>query len=170
MSNEKFNAENGKFERRDLSAGGVLGFLGGLGIVGVLIYLILGGVYGFLNRYEKAHEPRQNPLIGATNTDTRHPTAQDAAKFPLPRLETSERGQLDDQRIREEEILNSYGWLDQKAGIAHIPIERAMALIVEHGLPTAPQHFAAGAEAPIEAQRHAAHKATKATGKTDAKQ
>ena len=61
MSNEKFNDENGKFERRDLSAGGVLGFLGGLGIVGVLIYLILGGVYGFLNRYEKAHEPRSEP-------------------------------------------------------------------------------------------------------------
>src|SRR5439155_18343130 len=72
MSNEKFNYENGKFERRDLSAGGVLGFLGGLGIVGVLIYLVLGGMYGFLNRYEKAHEPPQNPLIGATNADTRH--------------------------------------------------------------------------------------------------
>ena len=84
MSNEKFSDQNGKFERRDLSAGGVLGFLAGLGIVGRLIYLILGGVYGFLNRYEKAHEPPQNPLIGATNTDTRHPTRQDAAKFPLP--------------------------------------------------------------------------------------
>ena len=165
MSNENPNYENGKFERRDLSAGGVpLGFLGGLGIVGVLIYLVLGGTYGFLNRSEKAHEPPQNPLIGATNADTRHPTPQDAAKFPLPRLETNERGQLDDQRTREEEILNTYGWLDRKARIAHIPIERAMALIVERGLPTAPQHPAAGADASIEAQRNAAQKATEATG------
>jgi hypothetical protein len=161
MSNEKLNYGNGKFERRDLSASGVLGFLGGLGIVGVLIYLVLGGIYGFLNRYEKAHEPPQNPLIGSTNADTRHPTPQDAAKFPLPRLETNERGQLADQRIREEEILNTYGWLDRRAGLAHIPIERAMALIVERGLPTAPQHSAAGPEAPIEARRHAAQKATK---------
>ena len=78
MSNEKFNDENGKFERRDLSAGGVLGFLGGLGIVGVLIYLILGGVYGFLNRYEKAHEPPQNPLIEATNS--RHASSHSAGR------------------------------------------------------------------------------------------
>lgn len=169
MSEEKFNDENGKFERRDLSARGVLGFLGGLGIVGVLIYLLLGGMYSFLNRHEKAHEPPPNPLIGATNADTRHPTPQDADKFPLPRLETNERGQLEDQRIREEEILNTYGWLDQKAGIAHIPIERAMALIVERGLPTAPQHSAAGADAPVEDKRNAAQK-TKATGKTDAEQ
>src|SRR5207253_11274169 len=107
-------------------------------------------------------------LIGATNADTRHPTPQDADKFPLPRLETNERGQLDDQRIREEEILNTYGWLDRKAGIAHIPIERAMALIVERGLPTAPQHSESSAEPPIEAERHSA-RATKAAGKTDAK-
>jgi hypothetical protein len=169
MSDEKLNHENDNFERRDLSAGGVLGFFAGLAIVGVLVYMLLGGVYGFLNRYEKAHEPVPNPLVGATNADTRHPTPEDAGKFPLPRLETNERGQFDDQRLREEEILNTYGWLDQKAGVAHIPIERAMALIVAHGLPTRPQHAAAGAARPIEAQRQRAQKATKAAGKTHVK-
>ena len=29
------------------------------------------------------------------------------------------------------ELLNSYGWVDQQAGIAHIPIDRAMELVVE---------------------------------------
>lgn len=35
----------------------------------------------------------------------------------------------------EEEELNSYGWIDAGNGIAHIPIDRAMELIVEQGLP-----------------------------------
>ncbi len=29
------------------------------------------------------------------------------------------------------ELLNSYGWVDQQAGIARIPIDRAMELVVE---------------------------------------
>ncbi len=31
--------------------------------------------------------------------------------------------------------LNSYGWVDQKAGTAHIPIDRAMAVLAKSGLP-----------------------------------
>jgi hypothetical protein len=169
MSDEKLDREKDKFERRDLSARGVLGFFAGLAIVGVLIFLVLGGMYGFLNRYDTAHEPAPNPLVGVTNADTRHPTPEDADKFPLPRLETNERGQLDDQRFREEETLNTYGWLDQKGGVAHIPIERAMALIVERGLPTAPQHSASGAAHPVDIQRQPAQKVTKAAGKTHVK-
>jgi hypothetical protein len=38
----------------------------------------------------------------------------------------------------EEEELNSYGWIDMGNGIARIPIDRAMELIVEEGLPETP--------------------------------
>ncbi len=31
--------------------------------------------------------------------------------------------------------LTSYGWLDKGNGVVHIPIERAMALTLERGLP-----------------------------------
>lgn len=169
MSDEKLDHQNDKFERRDLSASGVLRFLAGLAIVGVLVFLLLGGMYKLLNRYEKAHEPAPNPLVAVTDADTRNPTPQDADKFPLPRLETNERVQVDDQRLREEQTLNTYGWLDQKAGVAHIPIERAMALIVERGLPTAPPHSATGTERPTETQREAAQKAPIAIEKTHVK-
>jgi len=33
------------------------------------------------------------------------------------------------------DVLYSYGWVDEKAGTVHIPIERAMDLIVQRGLP-----------------------------------
>jgi hypothetical protein len=36
----------------------------------------------------------------------------------------------------QESQLNSYGWVDQQTGIAHIPIDEAMKLIVENGVPT----------------------------------
>jgi len=49
-----------------------------------------------------------------------------------------ERGQLDSIRIKEEETLNSYGWVDESAGVVHIPIQQAMQLLVEQGLPTRP--------------------------------
>jgi hypothetical protein len=34
-----------------------------------------------------------------------------------------------------QQQLQSYGWVDQQAGIVRIPIERAMELLVERGLP-----------------------------------
>ena len=39
--------------------------------------------------------------------------------------------------LREQAIvrLNGYGWVDEEAGRAHIPIDRAIALVAENGLP-----------------------------------
>jgi hypothetical protein len=143
MTDDRLTQGKTDFEPQDLSAKAVLSFLAGLGIVCVLMYLVLWGVYGFLNHYQKAHQPPQNPLVQATNRDTRLPRPAETDKFPEPRLETSEGAQLNDQRVQEEETLNTYGWLNRKEGVAHIPIKRAMALIVERGLPVAPQEPAA---------------------------
>ncbi len=42
------------------------------------------------------------------------------------------------QRLQAEQEgrLNSYGWVDRPNGVVHIPIERAIDLLVERGLPT----------------------------------
>ena len=43
-----------------------------------------------------------------------------------------------DRRLEQEaelERLNSYGWVDESAGLVHIPIEKAMEVLVEKGLP-----------------------------------
>jgi hypothetical protein len=42
-------------------------------------------------------------------------------------------------RSEEDVLLHSYGWLDQRAGIVRIPIERAMKLLAERGLPNQSQ-------------------------------
>jgi hypothetical protein len=41
-------------------------------------------------------------------------------------------------RLRDDPILYGYGWVDQKAGIAHIPIQRAIDLVAQNGLPSRP--------------------------------
>jgi hypothetical protein len=39
-------------------------------------------------------------------------------------------------QAEEDARLRSYGWIDRQRGIIHIPIERAMDLIAQRGLPT----------------------------------
>ena len=39
----------------------------------------------------------------------------------------------------EDKLMNSYGWVDQAHGIVRIPIDRAMDLIVQRGLPARAQ-------------------------------
>jgi hypothetical protein len=131
---------HGQFERQDLSAKGVFGFLIGLAMLGVLIYFILRGLYAYLDVYQKAHLPPQSPLVKITEADTRMVAPEDISKFPQPRLEKNERLEINDFRLQEEKTLNSYGWVDEKAGVVHIPIERAIQLVVQRGLPTRPQN------------------------------
>jgi hypothetical protein len=57
---------------------------------------------------------------------------------PQPRLQSSPRADLREMRAEEDAILHSYGWVDEQAGVVRIPIERAMELLAERGLPVRP--------------------------------
>jgi hypothetical protein len=115
----------------------VWGFIISVVVSGVLIYYVLWGVFHFLDAYDRKHQQNLSPLVHV-ETDTRSVRTTDIQNFPQPRLEESERTELNDFRYNEEEHLNSAGWVDEKAGIAHIPITRAIDLMAERGLPTAP--------------------------------
>jgi hypothetical protein len=41
-----------------------------------------------------------------------------------------------DFRRQEDAVLSGYGWVDKNAGTVRIPIEEAMRLTVERGLPS----------------------------------
>jgi hypothetical protein len=55
---------------------------------------------------------------------------------PEPRLQVSPQHDLQAMLAAQKAILHSYGWVDRQAGIVRIPIERAMRLLTERGLPT----------------------------------
>jgi len=128
-----------EYEREDMSPGAIFSFLAGLAIAGVLIYFIVDGMYKFLDAYWRSNQPTQNPLVVPTNPDSRDIGLADIQQFPQPRLETNERVELNGFRLAEEQKLHSYGWIDKDAGIVHIPIEAAMQMLVQRGLPTTPR-------------------------------
>ncbi len=65
---------------------------------------------------------------------------------PEPRLQTAPAGELAALVEDEQRALTGYGWVDEKAGVARIPIEEAMALFV--GGMRAPAAAAAPSGAP----------------------
>ena len=54
---------------------------------------------------------------------------------PTPRLQITPARDLKDTREQEHELLSSYGWVEKDKGIVRIPIDRAMDLLAERGLP-----------------------------------
>jgi len=57
---------------------------------------------------------------------------------PLPRLQKTPVTDLKQFRETEDEVLNAYRWVDKQAGIAQVPVARAIELIAEHGMPPRP--------------------------------
>jgi hypothetical protein len=54
---------------------------------------------------------------------------------PEPRLEPFPLAPVQRLRAQEDAILTTYGWVDRKAGVARIPVDRAMEILAERGLP-----------------------------------
>jgi hypothetical protein len=126
------------FEHEDLSASSVFYFLAGLALLGLVIYLIVFGMYRFLDNYERAHQPPLSPMV-TPQADTRTFTHENVQAFPQPRLEENERLQLRPFIEDQDRKLATYDWVDKDAGTVRIPIDRAMELIVQRGLPVRPE-------------------------------
>jgi hypothetical protein len=137
-SRHKHNKHDLGFEREDLGATPIIAFIVSVVIVGVLVYYGTWGLFRFLDFYGKKHEQTVSPLA-EVQKNPREVRPEQIQQFPEPRLEENERTELNDVRYGEEQKLNSAGWVDQSAGVAHIPITRAMQLIAQRGLPTIPQ-------------------------------
>jgi hypothetical protein len=111
-----------------------------LGGVTLVAFAISWAFYLGLARFVKRADPPPSPLVEA---QTQEPP-------PGPRLQARPEGELAALRAREEARLHGWGWVDESAGIAHVPVERALEAVAAEGLPSiAPQTGAAGGtEAP----------------------
>jgi hypothetical protein len=112
-------------EASDANVGAVFRFGFGLLIAVVIILFLVWLLFGYFARREAGSGVRQFPL--AAEEQNRLP--------PQPRLQTNPRQDLLDLRTSENDILNSYGWVDKAGGVVRIPITEAMKLTVERGLP-----------------------------------
>jgi hypothetical protein len=137
------NAGHGDYERSDIGIRAVVYFLIGLALACGLAYFVAEGVFWYLDKHFEATQTPVSPLVTNAPKDTRTIPPQYGhdydkylkQQFPAPQLETDERTELNDERLREADALSTYGWVDQKAGTVHIPIDRAMELLAKQGLP-----------------------------------
>jgi hypothetical protein len=74
--------------------------------------------------------------------EQRYPLATPEAPLPPePRLQESPSREMEQFAASQTRRLEGYGWVDKEKGVVHIPIEEAMRLTAERGLPV-------GADAP----------------------
>jgi hypothetical protein len=111
------------YETSDINVGALNKYLAGL--FGLLLFSILfsWGVFIFLENYEKSQNPE--------------PTYAQAGQPlpPAPRLQVTNASDLQAFRAKEQSIVSSYGWVDKNAGVVRLPVDRAVEIVAERGLP-----------------------------------
>ncbi len=116
-------------EIRDLPLRGILLFFIGLIIMGAIALAITTTVEILSSK--QGGITFQYPPAGLANAP--QPTLP-----PEPRLEDVPGQNYQDLLSKQDAQLNSYGWIDQKTGVVHIPIDRAIDLLLQKGLPSRP--------------------------------
>ncbi len=114
---------NRGFEVRPLNIRAAVLFIVSIFVVAAIIFLIL---WWTLSTWQgQTLVPRaQIPPVVAT-------VAPAPGAFPVVNAEANLQTLLNAANAN----LHSYGWVDQKAGVVRIPIDRAMTLLLQRGLP-----------------------------------
>lgn len=116
-------AEKGH-EERDVRVGALFTIAFSVFVCCAGCFLVVSAMW----RYFSLHDPAKTgeraniPLTAVEN-------------FPQPRLQVQSGGDLQKLRAAEEADLNSYGWVNRDATIVRVPIDRAMQLLMQRGLP-----------------------------------
>jgi len=128
--------------------GGNARFIGGV-VIG-LVLLVASSLFIF-NSVVRNLDVRANAApapVGEFNIDVN--------KVPqAPRLQDHAVQDLQQMHTAEDQVLNTYGWIDRKKGVARIPIDRAIDLLAQRGTTgragrRTPDHSATGLAAKVE--------------------
>jgi hypothetical protein len=111
----------GLFEHTDVDSRGVVIFLVSLLASLVLVLALMWGLWRVLAWTRASEGPFPQP--------------QASQLPPAPRIQANPPLDLWRLRAHEGAVLDTYGWVDQQAGVLRIPIGRAMDLVAQRGLP-----------------------------------
>lgn len=116
---------NGRgYETSDANVGGVAKFAIGLAVISAIALVLMVVMLNYFRAEKKAAEPALSPLA-----------AQREALPPEPRLQIKPEADMDKYRAAEDSLLHSYGWVSREAGVVRLPIDRALELTAQRGLP-----------------------------------
>ena len=144
---EPIDAAKG-FEASDVRVTGIVVFLTALAIFVVVTAVLSYGIGKVINAHmAKQDGPRTKwaspvdvrPLGNLpTSPELQQKMAELTQRFPTPRLQTDDGNQdIADLHAKEDLLLENYTWVDPAQGEVRIPIERAMQLLAQRGLPVA---------------------------------
>lgn len=117
-------AHGGGYERTDVAVAVPARFLMGLVVLLLAGIFLMKALFGFLSAEHKRTDAPPSPLASELPTEP-----------PLPRLQKTPVQDLTKLREEEKTALGNYGWVEQNAGVVRIPIDRAVDLVLERGLP-----------------------------------
>ena len=125
-------------EHSDVNIRALIGSAIVLIVVVGISQILMWGLFGILEKQAAGNDPAVSPLAPAPIAMPRNEIG--TAVFTPdtvggPKLLTNEPLALSHQRDAEHKLLQGYGWINQGAGVAHMPIDEAKKLIVERGLP-----------------------------------
>ncbi len=109
---------------RDISLRGIGMTIFGLFLGTVIAMIAMWWMFEALFAAGLASDPEPPPLIEARR----------GVEPPGPRLQASPERDMEQWRAHQNALRTSYAWRDRDAGIARIPVGRAMELLAEEGL------------------------------------
>ncbi len=133
-------------EANRLRVRGLVGFAAALVGVNVLVLVVVAVVMNGFSSEEKELESLTLPRF-----------AGDTGEYPAPRIQADPAPELAKMKAADLGRLNNFGWVDRKAGLAHIPVGRAIEILAQKGLPT-PEARGVTPEKPAENQGPAERK------------
>ena len=114
-------------ETSDINVRAIIWFVVVLTGTAIAIQIAMYALFVVFDKIEVKNDPYVSPL--AT------PAGQTP---PDPRLQTTPWTDLQQLRAQEVGYLHSYGWIDERTGVARIPIDKAKTLLLQRGLPVRP--------------------------------
>jgi hypothetical protein len=145
---EEVDASAG-YEQTDVRVTGIVVFLTSLGIFVAVTGLLCYGIGAIINahmtkedgpnsKWTKTADIRQLGNL-ANNPAMQNKVATLTQEFPTPRLQIDDGYQeIADLHAKEDLLLNNYSWADRSQGKVRIPIDKAIELLAQRGLPVAP--------------------------------
>lgn len=137
------------YELSDVRVTGIVVFLTALAIFVAVTGILCYGIGKVINaqmkkedgpnsKWTKTAEVRELGNM-PSSPELQNKMAELTQQFPSPRVQTDDGNQdVADLHAREDLLLDNYTRVDGKPGQVRIPIERAMELVAQHGLPVAP--------------------------------
>ena len=113
----------GGYEKSDVRPRPILISGGILAVVTILVFVAAYGMMRLLGWWERPRLETPASPLATTRTVPIEPRLQVEAPKELKALQRA-----------EQEILTSYAWVSKEAGIARIPVDRAMQFVLERGL------------------------------------